>query len=297
MGNTQTYQAENSIRTVVMGDVEKYVLLLDSNTLVYDLLKIISDNLELISPFNSKITNLSLHDFYIDINNMPYEPNNMLKVFGESIVVTVRHKYEISDYLEKLYNRAITREDRHQIIDARLCIEEGNLESTYLLYDTESSAELRLLQYKKYEKAKHFFGLVFEKNALYNEMKDLEMIIRESEMMTDENLKVIDKYESTFEEKSDLIIEKCTNNNITIDSFRKKVITIYNSKNTEYLRLKVEIDLMLSLIEVIEKDIDDYLFLKNKDDQIMTKLDKNDWLSKGGYWVLKFKEESNLEIK
>ena len=54
----------------------------------------------------------------------------------------VRHKYEISDYLEKLYNRAITREDRHQIIDARLCIEEGNLESTYLLYDTESSLNL-----------------------------------------------------------------------------------------------------------------------------------------------------------
>ena len=297
MGNTQNNQTENSIRTVVMGDVEKYVLLLDSNMLVYDLLKIISSNIELISPFNSKITNLSIHDFYIDINNMSYETNNMLKVFGETIIVTVTHKYNIADYLNKLYNRAITREDKNQILDAKLCIEEGNLNGTHLLYDLESSEELRLLQFKKYEKAKHFFGLVFEKNDIYSEMKDLEMIIKESELMTEDNLKLIDNYESEPKEGSDIIIQKCTNNNISIESFRKKVLSIYNSKNMEYLRLKVEIDAILSLIEIIEKDIDDYLLLKNKDDLVITKLDRNDWLSKGGYWVLKFKEVSNLEIK
>ena len=47
----QYSKPSNEIRTVILGDIEKLVLILSPNMIVYDLFQMISKEIELKSPF------------------------------------------------------------------------------------------------------------------------------------------------------------------------------------------------------------------------------------------------------
>ena len=101
----QYSKPSNEIRTVILGDIEKLVLILSPNMIVYDLFQMISKEIELKSPFESMYHTLDINDFYVDINNTKYTNTTTLKELGETIVVTFKCKYGIDKNVKKVIEK------------------------------------------------------------------------------------------------------------------------------------------------------------------------------------------------
>lgn len=286
MGNTQNRSDENKcIRVVIMGDVKKHVIYLEADTNVLDLIKYLGDNLEVISPYNSTITSVNLDDFNVDVNNMNTNNNLKLDTFGNTVIVTITSKYEITEFIDKQYSRAITQKDKNEILDCKLSMSEWDICKKTLYNMSPELDNVRLLQYEKYNKAKYFFELIDQKISIWNNMTELEKIIRQLDSMLDNNYNILDK----VLDKQSKVAEKCETNNSEIEALKDKILAKYNKNNKKYLGIKLEIDVILGVITNIENEIDEYLKDLECEPMIYKSEGHNKWLSKGGHWKLSLK--------
>jgi len=287
----------NEIRTVIMGDIEKLVLILNPNMIVYDLFQMISKEIELISPFESMCHMLDINDFYIDINNTKYTNTNTLKELGETIVVTFKCKYGIETYLKKKLEKVIISKEKRSILGSILSLTESNIYGP----DTDiDNNELSSLIYDKYNNAKIFFDLLETKNKIFKRMDKIETALENAEYLEEESLRYIENVHMLIEDQSANNINNLRKELLRQEYQYSKIVKnkgklqeLFNKKNIEYLNAKMKIESLLDIIDIIEIEIDGHL----KPISEITFFNRghylNDWITKGGSWYLKIKGLNN----
>jgi len=294
----QYSKPSDEIRTVILGDIEKLVLILNPNMIVYDMFQMISKEIELKSPFESMCHTLDINDFYVDINNTRYTNTTKLKELGETLVVTFKCKYCIDKYLKKKLEKVLIPIEKRSILGSILSLNESNVYGADT--DIDDNSELSSLLYDKYNNAKIFFDLLETKNKVFIKMEKIENALCNAGYLEEESMRYIENVKMLIEDhtkfnlndlKKELARQEYQYNKIVKN--KSKLQDLFNKKNIEYLDSKMKIESLLDRIDIIEDEIDSHL----KPIADITYFSKshyiNDWISKGGSWYLKIKGLNN----
>lgn len=292
----QHSKPSNEIRTVIMGDIEKLVLVLNPNMIVYDLFKMLSENIELISPFETLNHKLDMDDFYVDINNTNYNNTMTLKELGESIILTVKCKYSIDEYLKKKLNKSLDQSEKRSMLSALLTLTESNVYGPRFDYDYEDDSELSSLIYSKYNNAKLFFDLMETKSKIYSKMNRLEAGLQNADVLQEEANRFIENIRMLKEDQSEYnenVLNKAYERQIyqynKIWNNKAKLQNMYNKKNLEYIDVKLKIENLMDRVDIIEDEIEQHLKPIENISFFNRYNYNNEWISRGGSWYLKIK--------
>tara|TARA_B100000963_G_scaffold12624_2_gene9741 strand:+ start:4424 stop:5320 length:897 start_codon:yes stop_codon:yes gene_type:complete len=295
----QHSKPSDEIRTIIIGDIEKLVLVLNPNMIVYDLFKMLRENIELISPFETSNHKLDMDDFYVDINNTNYNNTMTLKELGESIILTIRCKYSIDEYLKKKMNKTIEQDEKRGILSALLTLTESNSYGPSFDYDYENNSELSNLIYDKYNNAKLFFDLMELKSKIYIKMNKLETGLQNADVLQEEASRFIENIHMLKEDQcyyNQIVLNKAYERQVyqynKIWNNKSKLQNLYNKKNLEYIDVKLKIENLMDKVDIIEDEIEQHLKPIENISFFNRYNYTNEWISRGGSWYLKIKNNA-----